>query len=403
VWQERRERYVCLVGLAILWVSLTGSFFLCTEALPEPLQLTGSGWVLGGVVAGSLLAELQRHPRRVLGLVPSGILGMALLTDWLALAEKPWPSLLVALGIFSGLVHRPLERTYRNDLPAGARGRGMAIPVILVGMAAAITILMLEVLVDPLEFAPETLLIFVAAAFPVLALCSAWVFRREALELLIEGVFLVMYRFRAARPGLATFPRQGPVLVIANHAAWLDPTWLAKVLPRRIIPMMTSKFYDMSVLRWLMVHVAGAIRVESGRIRREVPELAEAIAALDRGECVLIFPEGAMRRSEDQPLRMFGQGVWHILRERPATRVVVCWIEGGWGSYFSYAGGPPTKNKRLDWRRLIRIVVGVPHTISAEILADQRRTRLELMRECLALRGELGLEVPEAEEDPLAG
>src|SRR5436305_15175684 len=126
-----------------------------------------------------------------------------------------------------------------------------------------------------------------------------------------------------------------------------------------------------------MRHVAGAIRVQVGKFRRDVPELRAAIEALERGECLVVFPEGAMRRSEERPLRMFGQGVWHILRERPATPVVVCWIEGGWGSFFSYWGGPPTKNKRFDCLRPIRIAVGPPQTIDAEVLADPRRTRLE--------------------------
>src|SRR4029077_5207621 len=125
----------------------------------------------------------------------------------------------------------------------------------------------------------------------------------------IEFLLIPMYRIRATGPGMAAFPPSGPLIVIANHSAWFDPVWLAKVLPRRLIPMMTSVFYDLPVMRWLMVHVAHAIRVQASKFRRDVPELEEAIAALDRGECVVIFPEGAMRRREDRPLRLFGQGV----------------------------------------------------------------------------------------------
>ena len=52
----------------------------------------------------------------------------------------------------------------------------------------------------------------------------------------LEAVFLVMYRFRAAGPGLDHFPRKGPVLIVANHSAWLDPCWVAKVVPRSVPP-----------------------------------------------------------------------------------------------------------------------------------------------------------------------
>jgi 1-acyl-sn-glycerol-3-phosphate acyltransferase len=201
-----------------------------------------------------------------------------------------------------------------------------------------------------------------------------------------------MYRIRAYGPGRTRIPLQGPLLVVANHSAYLDPAWLAKLLPRRVTPMMTSVFFDRPLLRWLMAGVVQAIRVEWSRFRREIPELRQAIAALDRGECVLIFPEAWLRRKADVPIRQFGQGVWLILKERPATPVLVCWIEGGWGSFFSYCGGPPGVNKRLDWWRRIAIGFNEPQVLAPEMLADQRATRRYLMRLCAEARRYLGLE-----------
>jgi hypothetical protein len=98
-----------------------------------------------------------------------------------------------------------------------------------------------------------------------------------------------------------------------------------------------------------------------------------------------------LKRKEEQWLRQFGQGVWRILRDRPATPVVVCWIEGGWGSYTSYFQGPPTVNKRMDWWRPIRIAMESPRRLDAALLADQRATRAYLMQACLDARKYLGL------------
>ena len=58
-------------------------------------------------------------------------------------------------------------------------------------------------------------------------------------------------------PGAALFPRGGPVVVIANHAAWLDACWLMMALPRPLTPMMLSSYYDVPGLRWLMSRVFG--------------------------------------------------------------------------------------------------------------------------------------------------
>ena len=114
---------------------------------------------------------------------------------------------------------------------------------------------------------------------------------------------------------------------------------------------------------------------------------------------MVLFPEGELRKCAEIPLKRFGRGVWHILHERPGTPVVVCWIEGGWGSYFSYFKGPPTKNKPMDLRHPVTVVVGEPQVLSPELLADQRLTRNYLMQECLRLRETLGLP-PVAAEPP---
>src|SRR5262249_12636548 len=129
-------------------------------------------------------------------------------------------------------------------------------------------------------------------------------------------------------------------------------------------------------------------------VRREAPELAEAVAALRAGDVVVVFPEGRLRRTAETLLGPFGQGVWRILKEAPDTPVVVCWIEGGWGSYLSYCGGPPTQNKRLDRRRPIDVAVAAPTPLPPEVLADQHATRAYLRRACLECRRPLGLEVP---------
>jgi len=220
----------------------------------------------------------------------------------------------------------------------------------------------------------------------------------QTVEQILEVLLTLMYRVRTHGPGLEQTPRTGPLLIVANHAAYLDPFWLCKVVPRKVTPMMTSFFYDRPFIRWSMIHIVGAIRVPVAAFRREAPELRDAIAVLRQGGCVLIFPEAQLRRREDQLLRMFGQGVWRILQEVPHTPVLACWIEGGWGSFTSYFNGPPLRGKRLDWRRRIDIALETPHVLDSILLADQHATRQHLMRMCLECRRHLGLLVPEDTE-----
>lgn len=238
--------------------------------------------------------------------------------------------------------------------------------------------------------------------------CWLW-FARPFVEVCAEAVFRVMYRIKARGPGVKGFPPVGPCLVVANHACWFDPVFVGEFMPRPITPIMTARFYNQWFLRPLLKYVIRVIVVPETPLKRETPELEQAVAALDRGEVVVIFPEGYLRRKEEVPLRRFGQGVWRILSARSHTPVVACWVEGGWGSKFSYFNGPPTKNKPMDFRRKIDVAVSLPELVPAEVLSDQMATRIHLMNRVAGMRAVLGLtplpafELPHLEGDADAG
>jgi 1-acyl-sn-glycerol-3-phosphate acyltransferase len=410
--REARWTLLALASLRGLGVGMMGGVLALTwqEASFTLAHLIEVGvWITVGIAAGSLLAGLQRHPRRALGLVPVGCTGLLVGLVAAAAGAVPSPFLCVVLGSMAGLVNVPLAATYQASLPADARGNGMAVRnladyVFMAVVAGGLyTLARLEVI------SPAGQLWLLAGLAAGITVLSWRVLFRPFMEQVLEWLIWPIYRIHARGPGLEGLPRRGPLLIVANHSSWFDPLWLGKVIPRRITPMMTSLFYDLPGLRWLMRYVVQAIRVQHSRFRREAPELREAIAALDRGQCVVLFPEGAMRRTADKPLRQFGQGIWIILKERPQTPVVVCWIEGGWGSYCSYYNGPPTKNKRMDFWRRIEIAVGPPKVVDPALLDDQRATRAYLMAVCLETRQYLGLEeiaveaVEPAEDDGVTG
>ena len=162
---------------------------------------------------------------------------------------------------------------------------------------------------------------------------------------------------------------------------------------------MGSVFYDLPGISWIMRYLVRAIRVQVTAFRRTAPELDEAVAGLRKGDCIVVFPEGRLRRKEEILLGSFGQGAWRILKQVPQTPVVCVWIEGGWGSYSSYAGGKPMQGKRLDCRRPIDVALAEPTVLSPDLLANQEATRAALRRGVLECRLHLGLPVPQDEPD----
>ena len=329
-------------------------------------------------LAGAVIPFLYWAPYRALGLVTYSAFG------WLAAAAHgvcwhQWPGWAhgLPLGLIIGALvrgRRGLEHVEENYV---------LIAAVLAGAGIAWGFVLTE---RPFTIAGYLVL---AIALGLVALGFMRLFR-PLFEITLEPWLWLRYSLRGRGSGLDHFPRTGPCLVIANHACWLDPLFLAKILPRPITPMMTARFFDQKVLRRLMLSF-NVIRVPEKAVKKDAPEIREAVATLNRGECVVIFPEGYLRRSEERVLRRFGQGVWQILQARPETPVYACWIEGGWGSYMSYFNGPPTKNKKKDLRRAIGIGMSSPVTIPPEVLTDHMTARIYLMNLVLAARTHLEL------------
>jgi 1-acyl-sn-glycerol-3-phosphate acyltransferase len=375
------NRRTALVAVAILGLAIPTLFQLILD-VPEETRDATAIWFAASGAVGAILPFLYWSPYRALGLVPLAALA------WLAAVGHgvywhEWPAW--AHGAFLFLVVGALRRGHR-----GRRSLGIVaeIPVVLGLVLAG-----MGIAAGTREFGRPSH----AAEWFVLGASVAlvgWTWARlfrPLFELCIEPPLWLSYRIYGRGPGLADFPRTGPCLVIANHACWLDPIFLAKLLPRPTTPMMTARFYDLPIIRRLMV-AFGVIRVPEKALKKDAPEIQEAIAALDRGECVVIFPEGYLRRTEDRPLRRFGQGVWQILKARPNTPVFAAWIEGGWGSYTSYFNGKPTKNKKKDFRRPLGVGMSAAAAVPAEHLEGHLDTRIYLMNLVSAARKHLGLE-----------
>jgi 1-acyl-sn-glycerol-3-phosphate acyltransferase len=331
-----------------------------------------------GAIGGAIVPFLYWSPYRALGIVSYAAIGWAAATSY-GITTGNWPGW--AHGILLGMIVGAITRGRRGPEPP--EDTYWLVAGILVGAAAA-----WGFIVYGRPFTAAGYFVFVVSL--VLLVWSLSRLFRPVFETSLEPLVWFMYRIYGRGEGLKDFPETGACIVIANHACWLDPLFLAKVLPRPVTPMMTSRFYNLPVLQRLML-AFGVIRVSEKAIKKDTPEIAEAIAALDRGECLVIFPEGYLRRTEEQPLRRFGQGIWQILLARPETPLYACWIEGGWGSYTSYFNGKPTRNKKPDVRRPIDVCVSPATVISAELLDDHLHTRYHLMNRVGAARSALGL------------
>lgn len=105
--------------------------------------------------------------------------------------------------------------------------------------------------------------------------------------------------------GIENIPRKGPVLLAFNHISYLDPLAAAYVVDKaHRVPrfLAKSELFQDKKIAWVL---KGAKQIEVRRGTASAPmALDNAVRSLEKGECVVVFPEGTVTTDPDlQPMR----------------------------------------------------------------------------------------------------
>lgn len=148
---------------------------------------------------------------------------------------------------------------------------------------------------------------------------------------------------------------EGGIIVAGNHISWFDPFTIAHALWNNDRP---PRFLAKeSVFR---IPVVGSVITSAGQIRvyRETSEavaaVRDAIDAVQRGECVVVYPEGTLTRDPE---------MWPMVGKTGAARIALATRRplipvAQWGA--QEVIGPYRREFRILPRKTIRVAVGRP-------------------------------------------
>jgi 1-acyl-sn-glycerol-3-phosphate acyltransferase len=99
--------------------------------------------------------------------------------------------------------------------------------------------------------------------------------------------------FRMSRIGREHIPADGPVIFAANHRSFLDPFVIACMSRRPLYYVAKKELFAGRLTAWFL-NSLGAFPIDRGHADEDAMGTAREI--LQRGDCVLIFPEGTRIR-----------------------------------------------------------------------------------------------------------
>ncbi len=150
--------------------------------------------------------------------------------------------------------------------------------------------------------------------------------------------------FRLEAIGSEQLPRSGSLLIASNHRSFLDPFVIGAIARRPVYYVAKRELFERRLQAWFLSSL-GAFPIDRGAGDEEA--MATAREILDRGDCVVIFPEGT--RVRPGPLGSPRSGVGRLALESGARVVPVALIG--------------TEDVRRGWRirpRKVRIRCGLP-------------------------------------------
>ena len=396
IQQARENHSVFLSILGISWFWFLGSVVLTQIPNLTKVHLYGGTTVVTlilsvftiSVALGSLICEKLAGEKIEIGIVPIGAFGLTFAGIDLyfaigsieAAAEMNWLQFLAAsgttrllidfglVGFFGGLFIVPLYALIQSRTPEHRRARIIAVNNVM-NAVFMVTSAILSILC--LGVAGMSIPDFLLTAFLMNVAVSLFIFQQVpefAMRFLIWLLSHTMYR--VTHEDLDRIPDEGGALIVCNHVTYVDALLLAGAVRRPIRFIMFKPIYDIPVLNFVF-RVGGAIPIQSEKEDKDAYDNAfkEIQDALNAGDLLCIFPEGALTRDGD--IAQFRRGVERIVQETPVP-VVPMALRGLWGSFFSHAGGV-FRNPSRFWSRVsIHASNPIAATeVTAEVLQDR--------------------------------
>jgi 1-acyl-sn-glycerol-3-phosphate acyltransferase len=205
-------------------------------------------------------------------------------------------------------------------------------------------------------------------------MAHAYPVRSRIARLVVRGIFAALFRVRH----YGSLPGHGPLLVVANHQGWADGFLLAASFPLSAeVRLLGDREGTGKVWWWRAVlrAVGIVITIERASKTADRAALGATLAALERGDVVVVFAEGRVSRVESS-LGPFVRGVGYLAL-RSGAPILPVWLSGTAELYLrkelaTIAGTPRVVPRGAPTKEATRALALVLHDDLARLEPSER-------------------------------
>jgi 1-acyl-sn-glycerol-3-phosphate acyltransferase len=175
--------------------------------------------------------------------------------------------------------------------------------------------------------------------------------------------------YRIETKGLENIPKEGAVLLCANHIHNLDPPLVGITMKRPVVFMAKEELFKVPILGKI-VRKANAFPIKRGKADREAIRIG--LKTLREGKVLGIFPEGTRSRTGELGKGLSGVGFFAL---RSDATVIPCAIIGPYKLFRKVKiiyGNPVNFNKLKDKNASIEEATELIMTHIREILIQYK-------------------------------
>jgi acyl-[acyl-carrier-protein]-phospholipid O-acyltransferase/long-chain-fatty-acid--[acyl-carrier-protein] ligase len=358
VVSEDATIWLSIIGLATFWAISQVMLAAFPAFAKDALDITNTVVIQGilacsglGIVLGSLIAGKASRNYIETGLIPVGAVGIAIgicVLPSLGSAYSMGAAFLL-VGVMGGMFIVPLNSLIQFQAPKEHLGTVLAgnnwIQNVAMLSALAFTVVFSLVGIDSVG------LFYILTAVAVLG--TGYTVRKLPHSLVrILAMGILKRRYRVEVIGFDNIPQAGATLMLGNHISWIDWALVQIACPRPIRFVMLKRIYDTWYLKPFF-QAFGVVPIAAGQSKESLQTINELLQA---GECVCLFPEGAISRNGQ--LGKFHSGYERTLEGVNDGVIVPFYLHGLWGSSLSRADEGLRQARAPDLKRDLIVAFG---------------------------------------------